>query len=291
MRGAVTAGMCVALERAGRCPRSTAPRLLVRRAGRRDAAAGQAELWGVTSGRRLPRVHRPRRARGGGRCSTSSTCSARCCGAAGRSPRPAWPRPQASHRGGDGRHRRAARPRGLRRSGRGARRGARQLHDPARRGRSDRVPRRAARGRRPARADPVPHRAARGATHVLVLRSGTRAGARSSAARWRSARSAARTRRSRRCSTAPRRLQRRRRGARGRATTRASIQVAPPAGARLVGRFSTDAPRIAHSLALGAARMARTLAGDPVPALRRVPLPAVSPPVAPAPVGAAVAAP
>ena len=69
------------------------------------------------------------------------------------------------------------------------------------------------------------------------------------------------------------------------------IQVAPPAGARLVGRFSTDAPRIAHSLALGAACMARTLAGDPVPAPRRVPLPAVSPPAAPAPVGAAVAAP
>ncbi len=69
------------------------------------------------------------------------------------------------------------------------------------------------------------------------------------------------------------------------------VQVAPPAGARLVGRFSTDAPRIAHSVALGAACMARTLAGDPAPAPRRVPLPAVSPPAAPAPVGAVVAAP
>lgn len=68
-------------------------------------------------------------------------------------------------------------------------------------------------------------------------------------------------------------------------------QVAPPAGARLVGRFSTDAPRIAHSVALGAACMARTLAGDPAPAPRRVPLPVVAPPAAPAPVGAAVAAP
>ena len=53
------------------------------------------------------------------------------------------------------------------------------------------------------------------------------------------------------------------------------VQVAPPAGARLVGRFSTDGPRIAHSVALGAACMARLLASDRAPAPRRVPFPAV----------------
>jgi hypothetical protein len=69
------------------------------------------------------------------------------------------------------------------------------------------------------------------------------------------------------------------------------LQIAPPAGARLVGRFSTDAAQIAQSVALGAACMARTLAGDPaplpVPAPRRVPFPA-TPPAAVTP---AVAAP
>lgn len=69
------------------------------------------------------------------------------------------------------------------------------------------------------------------------------------------------------------------------------IQVAPAAGARLVGRFSTDAPRIAHSVALGAACMARTLAGDPAPAPRHLPLPAVPAPTAAAAVGAVVAGP
>jgi len=62
------------------------------------------------------------------------------------------------------------------------------------------------------------------------------------------------------------------------------LQIAPPAGARLVGRFSTDAAEIAHTVALGAACMARTLAGDPAPAPLGAPLPAV-----PAPVPAAVA--
>ena len=51
------------------------------------------------------------------------------------------------------------------------------------------------------------------------------------------------------------------------------LQVAPPATARLVGRFSTDAPRIAHSVALGAACMARLLAGDPVSAPEPEPAP------------------
>ena len=80
----------------------------------------------------------------------------------------------------------------------------------------------------------------------------------------------------------PRPLQRGRRGTRGHERGDL-LQITPPAGARLVGRFSTDAAQIAHSVALGAACMARTLAGDPapvpVPAPRRLPLPA---PAAPA---------
>ena len=68
------------------------------------------------------------------------------------------------------------------------------------------------------------------------------------------------------------------------------VQVAPPAGARLVGRFSTNGPRIAHSVALGAACMARLLAGDPAPEPRGVPFPAVPVPAAPASAAARVAA-
>ena len=60
----------------------------------------------------------------------------------------------------------------------------------------------------------------------------------------------------------PRALQRRRRALADGGDPRL-LQVAPPAGARLVGRFSTDAPRIAHSVALGAACMARLLARRP----------------------------
>jgi predicted patatin/cPLA2 family phospholipase len=69
------------------------------------------------------------------------------------------------------------------------------------------------------------------------------------------------------------------------------VQIAPPAAARLVGRFSTDGARIAHTVALGAACMARLLAGDPAPAPRRVPFPAVPVPAAPASVAPHAAAP
>ena len=141
--------------------------------------------------------------------------------------------------------------------------------------------------------EPIPFRAAlrEGATHVLVLRS-RHAGWRAvDGARWPSARSVAPIPRSRPCSTRATPGTTRTRTRSPTPTTPRVVQVAPPAGARLVGRFSTDAPRIAHSVALGAACMARTLAGDPAPAPRQVPFPVVAPPAAPAPVGAAVAAP
>ena len=137
--------------------------------------------------------------------------------------------------------------------------------------------------------EPIPFRTAlrEGATHVLVLRSRPARWRAASAARWRSARWAARTRRSSRCSTAATPATTRTPGRSRRAATRASSRSRRRRAARLVGRFSTDAPRIAHSVALGAACMARTLAGDPAPAPVRV----VPPQAAPASVGAAVAAP
>ena len=137
--------------------------------------------------------------------------------------------------------------------------------------------------------EPIPFRTAlrEGATHVLVLRSRP--------ARWRAAerRTLAERALGRAHPALVPLLDRCHAGYNADARALAEggdprvLQVAPPAGARLVGRFSTDAPRIAHSVALGAACMARTLAGDPAPAPVRV----VPPQVAPAGVGAAVAAP
>ena len=137
----------------------------------------------------------------------------------------------------------------------------------------------------------IPYRAALrdGATHVLVLRS--------RAAAWRTREHRTAGERLVACAhpeLAPLLRERHRRYNAAAAwlangSPAAVTQVAAPAGARLVARFSTDAARIADAVALGAAQMTQALTGAPAPARAALPEPAARVPATK--VGTAVAAP